>query len=163
MGGRGPVREHGSASGCASVTGRGLGGEPGSSRERGVAGGRDSAGERGSATFWGVALMGLLMAIAMVFATVGSVRVARHRVTSAADLSALAAARLAVIDPEGACDRASALAEQNGVELTRCTLTGDVVDVWTALSISVPLSGRRTVTGRSRAGPADPSPAAEVR
>lgn len=123
----------------------------------------DRAAERGSATLWGVALMGLLMAIAMVFATVGSVRVARHRVASAADLSALAAARVAMVDPAGACDRATALAEQNGVKIARCSLTGDVVDVWTALSVVVPLVGPRTLTGRARAGPVVPAPLAEVR
>ncbi|MEV0314325.1 Rv3654c family TadE-like protein [Nonomuraea fuscirosea] len=114
--------------------------------------------ERGSATLWGVALMGLLMAIATVLATVGSVRVARHRVNGAADLSALAAAKLALIDPENACGRASAVAAQNGVELTRCVVNDDVADVWTALPISLPLLGTRTLTGRSRAGPADPTP-----
>ncbi|MFG2072013.1 Rv3654c family TadE-like protein [Nonomuraea maritima] len=124
---------------------------------------RDRAGERGSATLWGVALMGLLMAIAMAFATVGSVRVARHRVAGAADLSALAAARVAMVDPDGACDRASALAEQNGVRLIHCTLTGDVVDVWTSLPVVVPLVGPRTLTGRARAGPAVPIPLTEVR
>ncbi|MEV0613859.1 Rv3654c family TadE-like protein [Nonomuraea sp. NPDC050404] len=111
--------------------------------------------ERGSATLWGVALMGLLMAVAMALATVGSVRVARHRVSGAADLSALAAAKLALIDPEGACDRAAQLAAENGVELTQCKVTEDIADVWTALQVSLPLLGSRTVVGRSRAGPAD--------
>ncbi|MGW4793808.1 Rv3654c family TadE-like protein [Nonomuraea sp. NPDC004297] len=111
--------------------------------------------DRGSATLWGVALMGLLMAIALALATVGSVRVARHRADSAADLSALAAARLALIDPEGACARAAELATSNGVELTKCEITDDVADVWTALPISLPLLGTRSVAGRSRAGPAN--------
>ncbi|MEU8355627.1 Rv3654c family TadE-like protein [Nonomuraea sp. NPDC048882] len=114
--------------------------------------------ERGSATLWGVALMGLLMAIATAFATVGSVRVARHHVNGAADLSALAAAKLALTDPEGACDRASAVAAQNDVELTRCVVNDDFADVWTTLPISLPLLGTRTLTGRSRAGPAGPTP-----
>ncbi|MEV0381815.1 Rv3654c family TadE-like protein [Nonomuraea sp. NPDC050643] len=117
-----------------------------------------NAKDRGSATLWGVALMGLLMAIATAFATVGSVRVARHRVNSAADLSALAAAKLAIIDPEGACARAATLAAQNGVTLTQCKITNDTADVWTSLPISLPLLGTRTLTGRSRAGPADPAP-----
>lgn len=111
--------------------------------------------ERGSATLWGVALMGLLMAVAAALAAVGSVRVARHRVNNAADLSALAAARLALADPEGACARASSLAERNGVELVACEITGDVADVWTSLSITLPVAGTLTLTGRSRAGPAE--------
>ncbi|MEU6793806.1 Rv3654c family TadE-like protein [Nonomuraea wenchangensis] len=113
-----------------------------------------NAGERGSATLWGVALMGLLMAVATAFATVGTARVARHRVNDAADLSALAAARLALLDPQEACARAGALAADNGVELTRCEISGEVADVWTALSISLPVVGTGTVRGRARAGPA---------
>ncbi|MEV4290043.1 Rv3654c family TadE-like protein [Nonomuraea bangladeshensis] len=112
------------------------------------------AGERGSATLWGVALMGLLMAVVTAFATAGTARVARHRVNDAADLSALAAARLALLDPQEACARAGALAADNGVEMTRCEISGEVADVWTALSISLPVVGTGTVRGRARAGPA---------
>ncbi|MDP4500656.1 Rv3654c family TadE-like protein [Nonomuraea turcica] len=114
--------------------------------------------ERGSATIWGVALMGLLMAVATAFATVGAARVARHRVNNAADMSALAAARLALFDPEGACARAAALAAENGVELTRCEINDEVADVWTSLPISLPIVGTRTVSGRARAGPAERTP-----
>ncbi|GAA3247764.1 Rv3654c family TadE-like protein [Nonomuraea helvata] len=110
--------------------------------------------ERGSATLWGVALMGLLMTVATAFTTVGSARVALHRVNSAADLSALAAAKLAITNPEAACARAAALAVQNGVELTRCEITQEIADVWTSLPVSLPLLGTRTLTGRARAGPA---------
>ncbi|MEU5859721.1 Rv3654c family TadE-like protein [Nonomuraea sp. NPDC047529] len=114
--------------------------------------------ERGSATLWGVALMGLLMAIAGGLASVGAVRVARHRVDGAADLSALAAARSAIVDPEGACGRASALARRNGVRLVACEITGEVADVRTSLSITLPIAGTHTLTGRSRAGPVEMSP-----
>ncbi|WP_049577751.1 Rv3654c family TadE-like protein [Nonomuraea sp. SBT364] len=110
--------------------------------------------DRGSATLWGVALMTLLMAVATTFAVVGSVRVARHRVNAAADLSALAAAKLALIDPEAACTQAAAMASENGVELANCTITGEVADVWTALQITLPALGTRTLNGRARAGPA---------
>ncbi|GAA4514996.1 MULTISPECIES: Rv3654c family TadE-like protein [Nonomuraea] len=114
--------------------------------------------DRGSATLWGVALMGLLMAVAMAFALAGEARVARHRVYDAADLSALAAAELALVDPESACARATTLAKANGVELTNCEISGAVADVRTSLTISIPGLGVRTLTGRSRAGPASPSP-----
>ncbi len=113
-------------------------------------------GDRGSATLWAVALMGLLMAVATALAMVGSVRVARHRLNDAADLSALAAAKLAIIDPRSACAHAAALAAENGVELSACTITGEVADVWTAGEISLPGFGTRTLTGRSRAGPVGP-------
>jgi secretion/DNA translocation related TadE-like protein len=84
--------------------------------------------------------------------------VARHRVNTAADLSALAAARLALIDPEAACERASALATRNGVQLIECKITNEIADIWTSLSISLPVVGTRTLTGRSRAGPAAATP-----
>ncbi|MGW7482604.1 Rv3654c family TadE-like protein [Nonomuraea muscovyensis] len=115
---------------------------------------RRDHGDRGSATLWGVALMGLLMAVATALATVGSVRVARHKVNDAADLSALAAARLAIADPEGACARAASLAVDNGVNLVKCEINDEVADVWTSLSITV--VGARELTGRARAGPAQP-------
>jgi len=109
--------------------------------------------DRGSATLWAVALMGLLLAVATALAMVGVVRVARHRAFGAADLSALAAAKLALVDPEAACARAESLAAANGVELSRCTITGEVADVWTSLMISLPGLGAHTLTGRARAGP----------
>ncbi|WP_308164839.1 Rv3654c family TadE-like protein [Nonomuraea sediminis] len=128
----------------------------------GIGTGRGAASadtERGSATLWGVAVMALLMAVATITATVGAVRVARHKVNDAADLSALAAARLALADPEGACARAAHLARRNGVTLDRCTITDEIADVWTSITISIPALGPRTVTGRARAGPAQPAPA----
>lgn len=109
--------------------------------------------DRGSATLWGVALIGLLMAVAMAIAIIGSVRVAHHRVYGAADLSALAAAKLALLDPESACTRAEAVARANDVALSQCTITGEMADVRTTLTISLPGFGTRTLTGRSRAGP----------
>ncbi|MEU7742999.1 Rv3654c family TadE-like protein [Nonomuraea sp. NPDC049158] len=113
----------------------------------------DKRADRGSATLWGVALMGLLMAVATALATVGSVRVARHHVHDAADLSALAAARLALLDPRAACDRAKTVAAKNGAHLLQCTLTGEIADVRTSLTITLPVLGTRTLTGRARAGP----------
>ena len=102
--------------------------------------------------------MGLLMAVATAFAMLGSVRVARHRVHSAADLSALAAAKSAIMDPETACARAATLASQNGVKLTQCKITEEIADVRTSLSISLPILGSHTLMARSRAGPAERGP-----
>ncbi|MFI9555835.1 Rv3654c family TadE-like protein [Nonomuraea endophytica] len=109
--------------------------------------------DQGSATIWGVALMALLMSVAMALAAVGSVRVARHRVYAAADLSALEAARLALAAPDQACTRAEQVATANAVRLTRCTITDETADVWTSLEITIPGMGKRTLTGRARAGP----------
>ncbi|MEV0351870.1 Rv3654c family TadE-like protein [Nonomuraea sp. NPDC050680] len=117
--------------------------------------------DRGSATLWGVAFMGLLMAVATALATVGSVRVARHHVHDAADLSALAAARLAILDPRAACDRARTVAARNGAHLLQCTLIGEIADVRTSLTITLPALGTRTLTGRARAGPSGYAASAE--
>lgn len=104
--------------------------------------------------------MGLLMAVAMGVATVGVARVARHRVNNAADLSALAAARLVVVDPDGACGKAAAVALGNGVDLAECTISDEVVDVRTSLAITLPVVGSRALTGRARAGPERVDPGA---
>ncbi|MFD9941483.1 Rv3654c family TadE-like protein [Nonomuraea sp. NPDC059023] len=109
--------------------------------------------DQGSATIWGVALMALLMSAALTLAAVGSIRVARHRVYAAADLSALEAARLALAAPDQACARAEKVAAANAVRLTRCTITEETADVWTSLEITLPGVGKRIVTGRARAGP----------
>ena len=50
------------------------------------------ADERGSATVWVLALSGVLAAVGVAGVLIGAAVVARHRATSAADLSALAAA-----------------------------------------------------------------------
>ncbi|MET9338644.1 Rv3654c family TadE-like protein [Nonomuraea sp. NPDC003804] len=110
--------------------------------------------ERGSATLWCVALSALLFTVAMTFVLVGTVRVAHHRAQSAADLSALAAARWAFASPEKACERASRLAAQNGAGLVRCALTETTADVTVSVELSLPGVGERTVHARARAGPA---------
>lgn len=114
--------------------------------------------ERGSATLWCVALSALLFTVAMAFALVGTVRVAHHRAQSAADLSALAAARWALASPEKACAQAARLAVQNGAELVRCALTEATVDVTVSVGLSLPGVGDRTVHARARAGPTTATP-----
>lgn len=114
--------------------------------------------ERGSATLWCVALSVVLFTVAMAFALVGVVRVAHHRAQSAADLSALAAARWALASPEKACAQASRLAVQNGAELVRCALTEATADVTVSVGLSLPGVGERIVQARARAGPAIATP-----
>ncbi|MEV0514278.1 Rv3654c family TadE-like protein [Nonomuraea sp. NPDC050405] len=114
---------------------------------------RPQGRDRGSATLWGIALMGILMVVAVALATVASARVARHRVNAAADLSALAAARLAITDPDEACRVAAAVAAENGTKLVRCQVSDEIADVWTSLAARYPFAGSRSLTGRSRAGP----------
>ncbi|MGH3435753.1 MAG: Rv3654c family TadE-like protein [Sciscionella sp.] len=120
-----------------------------------AASGRSSA-ERGSATIWTVAGIAVVFLIAAVIVMVGSATVTRHRVESAADLSALAAAAYAPTGEQFACRRARWVARHMGTTLRSCRLSG-----WDALVVAsakpsalsgLPVSGR-TVTSHARAGP----------
>ncbi|MFF3440773.1 Rv3654c family TadE-like protein [Streptosporangium sp. NPDC002721] len=148
-----------------STTGRGLGARA-RARARawcwGGGGGEGENSQRGSATIWTVGLMALVFAVATAVVFAGMARVARHRAQSAADLSALAAARLAFADPGRGCVRASSLAADNEARVTRCSLSdGGIADIEVTLEVSLPLKGPVAITARARAGPvhiADPGP-----
>lgn len=118
--------------------------------------------QRGSATIWTVALMALVFAVATAVVFAGMARVARHRAQGAADLSALAAARLAFADPGRGCARASSLAVDNEARVTRCSLgDGGIADIEVTMEVSLPLKGPVAITARARAGPVhitDPGP-----
>lgn len=149
-------------------------GTSGNAREQGRRGGRCScrnllatntpsrkrsrAKDRGSATIWCVAVMGLVLMVGMTFAIVGAARVAHHRAQSAADLSALAAARRAFADPVEACAHAATLAQANGAVLLECAIIEPVAEVTTSVSFALPGLGTRAVTGHARAGPAEIDP-----
>ncbi|MER5421004.1 Rv3654c family TadE-like protein [Streptosporangium roseum] len=110
--------------------------------------------DRGAATIWVAGLMALVFAVTAVIVFAGTARVARHRAQSAADLSALAAARLAFAAPERGCAEASSLAEGNGAMITRCFIDGDgIADVQVAVGLSLPVLGDRTIMADARAGP----------
>ncbi|WP_269324007.1 Rv3654c family TadE-like protein [Streptosporangium roseum] len=110
--------------------------------------------DRGAATIWAAGLMALVFAVTATVVFAGTARVARHRAQSAADLSALAAARLAFAAPERGCAEASSLAEGNGAMITRCFIDGDgIADVQVAVGLSLPVLGDRTIMANARAGP----------
>ncbi|GGL36740.1 Rv3654c family TadE-like protein [Planomonospora parontospora] len=110
--------------------------------------------ERGSATVWTVAVMAVLFALAVTVVLTGTARVARHRAQSAADLGALAAARLVFTEPGRGCAEAASLAAANGARLLRCsTGTDGIVDVQVAVGFSLPVAGDREASARARAGP----------
>nr|WP_189248586.1 Rv3654c family TadE-like protein [Streptosporangium pseudovulgare] len=121
--------------------------------------------ERGSATIWAVAVVAAVWAVAAALMAVGAARVGRHRAQSAADLSALAAARLAFVVPDRGCARAEALARANGAEVTGCAVGQDgIADIQVTVRLSLPVLGPRPITALARAGPvyiaespADPS------
>lgn len=104
--------------------------------------------DRGSATVWGVVVVTVLMSVFGGVLLLGQAVVSRHRAAAAADLAALAAAASWAHGPEAACATAVRVAVAQGVQVTGCTVTGEVAEV-TA----------RTPTGpfrpelRSRAGP----------
>ncbi|GLW08942.1 hypothetical protein Misp01_40720 [Microtetraspora sp. NBRC 13810] len=114
-------------------------------------------GERGSATVWTVAFMALLTTVAMVIAYVGMARVARHRAQSAADLSALEAARLALEGPDHACGAAAVLAVENGAVLDRCSIRDSIAEVEVSVPLALPGTSVRRVASRARAGPVAPA------
>ncbi|MFI6506117.1 Rv3654c family TadE-like protein [Streptosporangium sp. NPDC050855] len=110
--------------------------------------------DRGSATIWTVALMALVFAVAMAVAFAGTARVARHRAQGAADLSALAAARLAFVGSDRGCAEAASIAAKNGSAVTRCSVGDDgVVEIEVAMKVALPLKGRVVMAARARAGP----------
>ncbi|WP_329788172.1 Rv3654c family TadE-like protein [Lentzea sp. DG1S-22] len=106
--------------------------------------------ERGSAAVSGVVAMLLLIIVAAGGARIGSAVVARHRVTGAADLAALAAAARLVEGDESACEQAKRVALENSAELTGCTVNGWEVVV--EVSAATPFG---PVNARARAGPAE--------
>ncbi|SDQ74180.1 Rv3654c family TadE-like protein [Thermostaphylospora chromogena] len=139
---------------CRRKAGRACPAARGSPGRSGSVGWSESA-ERGSATVWAVALMALLMAVAVVFTYAGMARVARHRAQSAADLSALAAARLAVEGEERACSAARSLARMNRSALDHCSVRESVAEVEVTVRFAPPVVPERLIHARARAGPVE--------
>jgi len=81
--------------------------------------------------------------------------VARHQAESAADLAALAAAGTAVAGERHACGEARWVAEQMGVELRSCRLSGWDALVEVAASPPGVLGQFGAAVARARAGPVE--------
>lgn len=88
--------------------------------------------ETGSATVWTLALTAVLLTAGCVGLTVAQVALARQRLSSAADLAAVAAAQ----EPDRACERAAHFAHANGVDLSACWFDG--VDHWVEVRAAAP-------------------------
>jgi len=101
--------------------------------------------------------MTLLMAITIMVVYVGMVRVASHRAQSAADFSALVAARFAIEGEERACSMAASLAAENAALLEECHIEGLIAEVRVAVELDLPGSTRIIVRAHARAGPANPT------
>ncbi|GAA3164611.1 hypothetical protein GCM10010466_64410 [Planomonospora alba] len=121
---------------------------------RGFAAGAADRRERGSATIWVIGVVAVLFTAVAAVVFAGTVRVARHRAQTAADLGALAAARLVFSDPGRACARAAPLVAENGAGLVGCSASGDgIVAVQVAVRFSLPVMRSGEVRARARAGP----------
>lgn len=91
-------------------------------------------------------------ALGAVFGAVlllGQAVLVRHRAGGAADLAALAAADRALQGREVACGTAARVAREQGAEVVRCVVEGEVADVTVRAR-----AGAFGSTVRSRAGPA---------
>ena len=111
--------------------------------------------DRGSATVWAAGVVAVLVVVTVWLLWFASAVVTRHRVESAADLAALAAASKAVAGERGACDEARWVTDRMGVELRSCRLSGWDALVEVAATQPGALSRFRPALARARAGPVE--------
>jgi secretion/DNA translocation related TadE-like protein len=101
----------------------------------------------------------LLAVLAVVLTVTGAVGLlagavsARHRAEGAADLGALAAAPVALVDAREACRRAARVVAANGARLVRCRVDGPDVIVVVARRLEGMLGRFGAARARARAGP----------
>lgn len=93
---------------------------------------RSFTSERGSMTLWTLVLFVFIMTAGFIAMTVGQVALTRQHLSTAADMSALAAADLS----GPGCAAASAIARENHTELTKCWTDG--LDYWVEVSVPAP-------------------------
>ncbi|TFV96990.1 hypothetical protein E4M00_13125 [Leifsonia flava] len=105
---------------------------------------------RGSGTVLAIALIGAVVALALVAASVLGGLVVRQQVSAAADAAALAGADVAMGAVAGVvCDAAARAAEANAAAMNGCSVDGETVTVEvSSMWMGMP------VRARSRAGPA---------
>lgn len=105
--------------------------------------------DRGSASIWLLCAGFVVLAFGVAGTSAGAAATARHRAQAAADLGALAGARLVVEGEAVACARAAGIVEANGAQLAGCRLDG--VDL--IVTVGVPVAGIGTARAMARAGP----------
>jgi secretion/DNA translocation related TadE-like protein len=109
--------------------------------------------ERGSGTLFTL-LMGLLLLAAVVMATIWSaISVARHKLATAADLTALSAAQATQTPATDPCLVAQRIATTHHVQLAQCQITGDTVTIQVTTRLSLASLAHPTLTTTARAGP----------
>lgn len=108
--------------------------------------------DSGVATIWTAMAVAALSGVAVLGFWVGAAVVARHRVESAADLGALAAASHAAEGPIRACERARWVADRMGVTLLACRW--QLLDAFVEVRAPAPgPAGLPALSARARAGP----------
>jgi secretion/DNA translocation related TadE-like protein len=115
----------------------------------------ERSGDRGSVTICAAGAAAVVVAVMFWLLTFTAAVVVRHRVESAADLAALAAAAVAFAGEERACGEARWVSEQMGVELRSCRLSDwdalvEVVDMPSGV-----LGQFGGAAARARAGPVE--------
>ena len=109
--------------------------------------------DRGSVTIWAAALAGLIWLGSSAALLFGSAVAGRHRVETAADLAALAAAVHVPDGPASACAAGSRIAVRNGGSLRDCRVAGPDVEVVVSGRVSLGGLGSLNAMARARAGP----------
>lgn len=134
-------------------------------RARPTSASRAEERDAGSASLWALSLAMVLWVCVAGVVLAGVAVTARHRAATAADLAALAGASVVARiqsggDPSGrasACAAADGIAMANDAIVTSCRVTGQVVDVTTAVHIPALSAfgelGFDSVSARARAGP----------
>ncbi|MVU79495.1 pilus assembly protein TadE [Nocardia sp. ET3-3] len=112
-------------------------------------------GEAGGVTVTAcLALLGMLATMVLI-AQIGVAVAGRHRVQSAADLGALAAASGLDAGTVAGCRRAADIADRMSVRLVACEVRGWDATVTVEGRISLGALGAREVRAAARAGPAE--------
>lgn len=115
--------------------------------------GATDSSDRGSATIWLLALSSLVALVVAAGVVRGVATVGRHRVESAADLAALAGAQRVLYGPAAVCAEVGRVASGNGVSVTRCAVSADIVDVIVRRPIRIGRLGSWVASAEARAGP----------
>lgn len=111
--------------------------------------------DRGGITVWLAGLVALLALGSVAGTAHGAAVLARHRVETAADLAALAAAVHVVDGEPGACAIGRDFAARNGGALTACVVSGEDVEVEVHREVTLRILGVQVAVARARAGPVD--------
>lgn len=115
---------------------------------------RNRGGERGAVTVYAIVIGSFLALVALVIAQATALIQLQHEVSTAADLSALAATQASVAGRDG-CAAARTVAERNHAQVISCRMDFDVATL-TTRGESRAVWGRRFAFERkARAAPAD--------